>query len=310
MSGIRSVLVTGGNGFIGRHLVKRLIEIGHEVTLLQRSPECPAGTRELLKISELTSESIEGALRGRRFDWVFHLAAYGVNPQDRDIASMFRINVGATYGIVGTAASWSPSSVVIAGSGSEYWLDSADAPVSEDHPIEPFRPYGALKGAGTLCACALARALGLPFAAGRIFGVYGPGEAQHRLLPSLVRGLLLGQRVRLTTGTQQRDFLFIDDVVEAMIALAWSLESKPTQVVLNISSGRPLSVRAFAEAVAHACNKSTDLLGFGEIPLRPDEVMFFAGDSSRLQAFTGWRPRFKLESGIQRAISEIAQDVK
>ena len=305
----RTVLVTGGTGFIGRHLVRRLVDDGHAVTLLQRSHDRAAGVFELLQISEFTPSSIDRALANRRFDWVFHLAGYGVRPCDCAIEPMFRVNVEATRRIVERAAAWSPHAVVIAGSGAEYRLDGVERPVTEDHPLEPFKLYGASKAAGTLCAAAVARAAMIPFAACRLFGVYGPNEAPHRLFSVLMRGFRSQTRIALSAGHQKRDVLFVADAVDALEAVARTLENRPQQVILNVCSGIPVTVRAFAEMVARIYGAPKEQLGFGDIPMRPDEVICFAGDPARLHAFTGWRPRFDMEDGIMRSIEQSLETV-
>src|SRR6266478_4452631 len=136
MTDVRSVLVTGGNGFIGRHLVRRLVSDGHAVTLLQRSSNSLSGVNELLHVDPFSRDTISAALSGRRFDWVFHLASYGVRPQDRDIEPMFRVNVDATQGLIEIASCWPPRALVLVSTGAEYAANGIDRPLSEDHPLE------------------------------------------------------------------------------------------------------------------------------------------------------------------------------
>jgi UDP-glucose 4-epimerase len=305
----RSVLVTGANGFIGRHLVRRLLADGCEVALLQRSPDAVDGRSELLRIEAFSPKLITAALTGRRFDWVLHLAAYGVRPQDRDVEAMFRVNVEATRHLVELAGAWSPRAVVIAGSGSEYDLGNVEEPVLEDQPLESFKLYGASKAAGTLCATAVARARGIPLAVCRLFGPYGPGEPPHRLTSSLVRALRVPNRIPLSQGLQKRDFLFVSDVVEALVKIAWVLEAEPQQVILNVGTGEPISVREFAERVAAAAGVSFERLGFGEKPLRPDETKLFSGNPAKLRAFAGWQPAVPLDEGIRQCL-EYGADLR
>jgi UDP-glucose 4-epimerase len=306
----RSVLVTGGNGFIGRHVVKRLLKEGHDVTLLQRCKQIVPGVRELLCIDPLAPEALQRALSGRRFDWVVHLAAYGVAPADREIESMFRINVDLTRRLVEVAAAWRARAIFVAGSGSEYALADVDGPVGEDHPLEAFELYGASKAAGGLCALAIARTTGLPLAVGRMFGVYGPGEAPHRLLASLVRHLRVGRLAPLSDGSQRRDFVYVEDVVDAIMGLLTALENGRMQTVVNIATGRPASVRMFAESVAETLGAPMHLLGFGKVAMRPHEVACFSGDPTRLHALTGWNPQHSLTSGIDHAIRRLAEEVQ
>ncbi len=298
----RSALVTGGNGFIGRRLVRRLLAEGCTVALLQRSSDPVDARTELLQVPSLSVLEVARALAGRSFDWVFHLSGYGVRPGDRDVETMFRINVDVTRELVNAASRWSPRAVVITGSGSEYQLDSAEGPVAEDHPLEARKLYGASKAAGTLCSTALASVRGTPFAACRLFGVYGPGEAPHRLLPSLIEGLRSGRRIALSSGLQKRDFLFVDDAVEALVRVAVALEANPGQLILNVGTGRPISVQQFVQTAAALLDIPATRLGFGDIAARPDEVKVFSGDPASLQALTGWRAVVDPPDGVMRCL--------
>jgi UDP-glucose 4-epimerase len=125
-----------------------------------------------------------------------------------------------------------------------------------------------------------------------------------------MRGLRSQTRVALSAGHQKRDLLFVEDAVDALVAVARSLENTPQQVILNLCSGISVTVRTFAETIARVCGAPMELLGFGDIPMRPDEVMCWVGDPSRLRACTGWRPRFDLERGITRSIEQSLEMVR
>ena len=300
MTAAHSVLVTGGNGFIGRHLVRRLLRDGCEVSLLQRSPDQIDPRAQILRVSRLGLDDMAAALASRRFDAVFHLAGYGIRPDERNPDIMFHVNVDVTRALVDIASSWPACAVVIAGSGSEYRLEGVDRPITEEHALECYKLYGASKAAGTLCATALAAARHIPFAACRIFGVYGPGEAPHRLLPCLMKGMHSNERIPLSSGRQQRDFLFVDDVIDALVRVAGALEREPRQFILNVGTGRPISVRDFARTAAATLDLAESRLGFGDIPLRPDDVMMFSGCPDKLHALTGWTATVGPSEGIQR----------
>jgi UDP-glucose 4-epimerase len=302
---VKSVLLTGTTGFIGRHMAAQLKERGHRVISLQRSLEVVAGVDEILLLPKFDADWVSQALQNRSFDWLVHLAGYGVRPGDRDWETMFRINVGVTHRLVQEASTWPAKAAFIAGSGSEYDTTRAAKPVTEQHPLECFKIYGASKAAATLCALASATAHDLPLAVGRIFGVFGPGEPSHRLLPTLLHALGRSERVALSLGTQKRDLLYIDDVISAAFSLIDTVEQTRSKIVVNIASGVPDTIRSFAEIAAEELGAPKSLLGFGDVPLRPDETMCFSGDPTRLMTLTRWRPQFDPRSGIRRSIAQF-----
>lgn len=305
MTGRATILMTGATGFIGRHLASSLAGHGWVVVSLQRSSVVVDGVNEAIIVPEFSPSAIAAALSGRHFQLIFHLAGYGVKPDERDIDMMFNINVDVTRAVVRQAGICGAEAVVVAGSGAEYDFANADGPVSEHCALQSRSLYGASKAAGSLTALATAGALGLPLAVARLFGVFGPGEAPHRLLPSLVGALSSNERVHLSPGLQRRDILHVQDAVDALVAVALRIRRDPQQLAVNVCSGDAPTVREFAEAVADAVDAPRSLLGFGDIAARPDDVASFAGRSERLYRLTGWKPSHTLASGIRAAIDEM-----
>ena len=297
--------MTGATGFIGRHMAAYLAKQGCEVVSLQRSSAAVAGVSQTVTLPDLQPQKVAQAFRGRRFDWVVHFAGYGVSPGDRKADEMFFANVELTRSLIQLAPSWHVKAAFVAGTGSEYDTDDATGPVLEDHPLELTKLYGASKAAGTICAHAVAKASGLPLAIGRIFKTYGPGEPSHRLLPALLHRLKQGNRVALSPGLQLRDQLYVEDVVTATEAMLTAVEARKTQVIANVATGKPETVRHFAELVAEELGVSNNLLGFGDIAQRPDDTMCFSGNPQRLISLTGWQPRFDLRSGIRKSIAYL-----
>ncbi len=299
-----SALVTGGTGFIGRHLLARLAREGITATSLQRR-KLPSDSGEVLVADMRTSGELERVLAGRRFDVVFHLAAYGVSPHDRDIQLMQAINTDATASLARFTQRSGSHALVIAGSGSEYDFAGVDTPVDIAHPLQTKSAYGASKAAGNAAALAIAGSAPIGLAIGRLFNVYGPGEAEHRLLPSLTSRLLRNESVDLSAGTQLRDFLHVDDAVAALLALADAAIERQGRDIVNIATGIPVTVRLFAELCANVLGKPHALLRFGALPLRPDEMMFFSGNPQAIRALTNWQPSYQLRDGIAATIETM-----
>jgi nucleoside-diphosphate-sugar epimerase len=301
-----SALVTGGSGFIGRELVARLVVEGWSVVCVGRRDPHVSGAR-FVQIVQFSDSDLE-RVNDYRFDTVFHLAAYGVVPVDQNPSSAFDVNVAGTAALVRAAARAGARSFVYTGSCSEYAEAKSGYPIPETHPIEARGLYGASKAAGGLWGQALARQLGLGFAHMRLFGVFGAGEASHRLLPSIVAALRQGQPAKLTSGTQIRDVLHVDDAVDGLLHAAAFVRGGhwPT---FNLCSGIPVSVRAMALEVAAAMNAPSHLLGFGEMNQRSNEVPWLVGDNRKFAASTAFQPRVSLQEGVSRAVARlIARD--
>jgi nucleoside-diphosphate-sugar epimerase len=309
---MRQVLVTGANGFIGRRLVERLLRDGANVVVLvrpgRRLPDRWRGRVDVVACADWTEPGLRQAVADRGFDIAFHLAAYGVDPADRDLDQLLNVNIAVPAMLVRLCGARS-AGLVMSGTFSEYFAPATSIPLDEQSPLETTKLYGASKAAGGLMASALATTLGVGLRILRLFQVYGPGEAAHRLLPSLVSGLAQRRRVALSTGTQVRDFVHIDDAVDACVAAAAHLRQHPASAgTWNVCTGIGHSVREFSVMVADAMGAPRELLGFGDRPPWPDDVPWLVGDRSRIGRELGWHPRHGLDTGVRDAVGACSAE--
>jgi GDP-4-dehydro-6-deoxy-D-mannose reductase len=194
----------------------------------------------------------------------------------------------------------------MSGTNSEYARFDGDC-IDETASLEATKLYGATKAAGALMALASGAALGLPSVNLRLFNVYGPGEAPHRLLPALRESLLRGEVVPLSEGLQVRDFVHVDDACTALlVALSSVIKGALPTGHYNVCTGEGTSVRTFALGVAKAMNADPSLLRFGALPLRPDDQPRVVGDPSAIRSHTGWRPRLTVNQGIAETLSDLS----
>jgi len=233
---------------------------------------------------------------------VFHLAAYGVAPEDRDAQATFDVNLRATHSIIQTVAAGGCRAFLYAGSCSEYRAAPHGSRLTEEHPLSCLSTYGASKAAAGLWGSALAKSLAIPFQWMRLFGVFGPGEASYRLVPYLIQRLRRGASVDLTPGEQWRDFLYIHDAVRGLRAGA-DAALRGVLGPFNLCSGRPVTVRTVAGMVADRLGANPDLLGFGKRNYRPEEAMWMVGDATAFARATGFEPLVPLEEGIARMVA-------
>lgn len=298
------ILVTGAGGLIGRALVRDLVARGFSVGAMGRAGVGPPGAQSFA-VASYDVAAVTAALAGARFDVVVHLAAYGVRPDDRDLATMRRVNVDGPAAMAEVAAAHGARGFVHCGSSAEYRAAARGTRIREDHPLETKALYGASKAAGGLIGSATAQALGLPFLWLRIFGVIGPGEASHRLIPSIAAKLARGEPAALSPGDQTRDFLALDDVVRGIVIAAQAAMGGASGIC-NLCSGRPVTVREVALATADALGRPRSLLDFGRLPYRPEENMWLLGDGDAFRQLAGFAPALGLHDMIAAALREHA----
>ena len=302
-----SILVTGVTGFVGSALAARLIADGHRVSGLVRRGS-PRRSRaaipdlEVLEIVNFSVAELDRALGAHRFDAVCHLASYGVAAGETDTAELISGNVVATASLVEVAAARSVRRFLHTGSCFEYAAGSPGVPLSEAAPIRPWSVYGAAKAGSVHLARTLAAKHSLPLAVLRLFAVYGPGEHPRRLVPYLIDRLRRREPAELTAGLQVRDFLHVDDAVEAFRAALATPNLPLDGADYNVCSGMPTTVRELGEVAADLLGASGDLLHWGVKPTRAEEPPWIVGDSSAFRAATGWSPRFDLREGLRATI--------
>ena len=298
-----TALINGASGFVGRALTAHLREQGKRVIVCGRPGASILPTADLaVRIDRPSTEFLREILGTERIDVVFHCAAYGVVPTERDPAEMLFANVKNVGTWTEAAAGIGARAIVYAGSCAEYGHAEPGIPISEDKPLSACGLYGASKAAGGLWGRAVAKRYGVGFQWLRIFGLYGPGEPSYRLLPHLAARLSAGERVKLTAGQQQRDFLYIDDAVRGIrMAADAALDGQTSD--FNLCSGKPITVREFAQTVASLVGEAThDLLDFGARDYRVDEQLWMVGNPAKLANVTGFLPGTDVETGIVRTL--------
>jgi nucleoside-diphosphate-sugar epimerase len=307
---IATAIVTGATGFIGSALARRLAHDGVRTVCPVRavSPRAAAldgiPGLEPIRLGSFSTADLEGALGDVPADVIFHLASYGVDPKERDPEAMVEGNVALLGRLVALAARRPVRRFLHTGSCSEYAPAREPERLGESHLVAPTSLYGAAKAAAGIYADGLARQLGVPLVTLRLFGVYGVGEAPHRLIPYLLDCLSRGVTPELTGGEQARDLTYIDDLVDALLAAAIA-PAIEAHGVYNVGSGVPVQIRAVARATARLLRKPESALGLGRRPYRSDESMWIVGDPSRFQAASGWRARVSLDEGITKMIAGV-----
>lgn len=303
---MKKVLVTGGCGFIGSHLVERLLEEGHSVVVLDN---LSTGRRENLShvknsknlsIQEINLSDFQAILPFfYNVDWVFHLAALAdiVCSIDKPI-DYYQANVTGTVSILEACRQANVKRLIYAASSSCYGI-AKDFPTSETAEVRPEYPYALTKYLGEQCVLHWGQVYKLPVVSLRLFNVYGP-RGRTSGTYGAVFGVFLAQKIHgkpftiVGDGTQTRDFIFVSDVVNAFLKAA---SSDIKNRIFNVGSGRPTSVNRIAE-----------LLGAEEvayIPKRPGEPQTTHADIRQITSELNWTPEVTIEEGVEVMLSHL-----
>ena len=298
-------VVTGGAGFIGSHLVDRLLADGHSVLVLDDfSTGRPENLAHLARDARLTLERVDIAREPRLAalvtgaDWVFHLAALAdIVPSLERPIDYHRANVDGTVAMLEAARAGGIRRFLYAASSSCYGIPDL-YPTPETAGARPQYPYALTKLLGEQCALHWGQVYRLPVVSLRLFNVYGP-RARTSGTYGAVFGVFLAQKLAghpftvVGDGTQSRDFTFVSDVADAFLTAA---QSGVTGEVFNVGTGVPVPV-----------NRLVDLLK-GEVvyvPKRPGEPDRTQADVSKIQSRLGWRSKVSIEEGVRILLDNV-----
>lgn len=290
------MLVTGASGFIGSHLRRRLADLGAEVHAVSRyeAPPSAAAGEIWLQADVADFDSCRALVTEARPDFVFHLASHVAGSRDRSLVEpTFRGNLQTTVALLNALAASPCRRLVLAG--------SMEEPGDDDPAAAPSSPYAAAKWAASGYARMFWALYQLPVVRARVFMVYGPDQKDLRkLVPYVSLSLLNGEAPRLTAGTRPVDWIYVDDVVAGLIALAVtpSLEGES----LDLGSGRQATVREVVESLHRIAGDGAPAPIFGELADRPLEQTPIA-DPETTRRRTGWRPEVELDEGLARTFA-------
>lgn len=295
------VIITGAAGFIGRHLARTLAASGASVYGLSRSESDIADVHGY--VCDITDRRLLNEIVGDvRPSHIFHLAANKARSANiKDFRQCIDENLIGTLNLLEAceAASCVPRLISL-GTCEEY--GGAEAPYLETTREVPVSAYSCSKVAMTQLLQTFHRIHGFPVVVLRPSLAYGPGQGDEMFLPALIQTLLRGKRFAMSRGEQTRDYVYIDDVVEALLLAA--VHPSAIGQVINISSGTPTRIADVTKlAVDFIGNGVETLLDIGKVAYRQGEAMDYWANRAKARQLLGWEPSVNLCDGMARTVA-------
>jgi nucleoside-diphosphate-sugar epimerase len=309
MSRSGNILLTGGFGFIGAALSRRLVGDGHDVAFLE------LGSGDLGRLGDARGKvtvkevdlrdhaAVQNAVKEVAPDIIIHLAAYyAVEHRPDEVPAMVGTNVQGLANLLEAARATGPRLFI--NTSSCFVYEQTGRPLGEDGPVKPSNLYAMTKRFGEELCSFYSSENGLGISTFRIFSPYGPGDHDRRLIPSVIKSCLQGEAPRVSSGRQIWDFVYIDDIVDAYVR---ALEYSPRgHEILNIGSGKSVPVRDIVMRIRKLMGPGPEPL-WGAIPHRKNEIWSMTADISRARQLLQWEPQTEiLGKGLERTVRWFA----
>ena len=312
----KKVLVTGAGGFIGSHLVEKLVALGSDVRAFVRY-----NSRNDYGLIEVLPEDIQekltvvvGDLRDsdsvnsvvRNIDLVFHLGASISIPYSYVSPNNFvATNIIGTLNVLNAVKDYSIQKMVHTSS-SEVYGTAQYIPIDEKHPLQAQSPYAASKIGADKMVESYHLTYGLPVATVRPFNTYGPRQSSRAVIPTIITQALTKDEIKLGATSPTRDFNYVEDTVSAFIKVAESPES--VGQALNFGSGKEISIGDLACEIISLVGRSINIVSDDE-RIRPgkSEVDRLLADATKARELLGWEPMFSLTDGLSNVIGWMSE---
>lgn len=300
------ILVTGAAGFIGSRLTHRLIKEGFEVGIIKREKSDTWRIKDILgKITTYDAdlkdtEKISKVISEFKPDTIFHLATYyAVDHKPQEIPLMIDTNILGTINLL-EAAKESKVNLFVNTSSCFVYKESKDK-LKETDDLKPLNLYALTKIHAEEACSYYSETYGLNTITFRIFPPYGPADNIRKLIPYIIKTLSDEETLKLTTGLQRWDFIYVEDIIDAYIKLLKVTKLPEKHDIFNIGTGNTASIREIACQIKSITESKIEP-EWGAIAHRQNEVWFTCADISKTKRFLNWEPGTHIEQGLKSTV--------
>lgn len=314
---MKKILVTGADGFIGSHLVERLVDLGYTVKAFVYYNSfnswgwIDSFDNEIKNKIEIFTGDIRdpnGVFESMKdVDVVFHLAALiGIPFSYNSPDSYVDTNIKGTLNVLQAAKKLNTQRVLVT-STSEVYGTAQFIPITENHPFQGQSPYSATKIGADRIAESFFRSFGLPVTIVRPFNTYGPRQSARAVIPTIISQLInCSKSIKLGDLTPTRDLVFVKDTVEGFVEIYKSVKTIGEEI--NIATQSEISIKELVNLILKIMNKECEI-ETDEIRIRPEksEVTRLYGSNEKLLRLTNWKQKFGIETGVKKTIEWFMQ---
>lgn len=306
----RSVLVTGAAGFVGANLVHKLVKLGCIPHLIERRDANVWRIKNVDKqvvfhnVDLLNRTKIKKLIKTIKPEVIFHLATYGGYPPQKEIEKTMKTNVIGAMNLLNACMDVGFISFINTGSSSEYGIKNK--PMMETDVLEPVTIYGVSKASAALFYQTIAKIKNLPIVTLRLFSPYGYYEGKTRLISSAILSCLRNKPLVLSSPISVRDFVFIEDVVDAYIKAA-ELKLKSGEI-FNIGYGKMHSSEEVVEKIIELTGTDTKPQ-WGKLPNPRKEPKEWVANISKSKDILHWQPKYSLNEGLTKTVKWFEKNI-
>lgn len=294
----KNIAVTGANGFMGSRIVKRLAGYGAKVHVIVRETsdlwrfEKELDRVDICMLEITSSEAVNACFGVIKPEYVFHMAAYGVDHRKKVYLEAANTNIIGTINVLSAAKASGCRKLINTGTSMQY--GNKPGSITEDSRYEPNNIYGSTKAAATILFHQLAQENELPAATIIPFGVFGESEGSHKFFPHVILSALRGIDVELSHCEQLRDYCYVENIIDGFLLAA--ADDSIKNEIFNIGSGEVHKLKYFVDLITEKIDCSCNIR-YGAVEYRKNDLWSPMPDISRITQL-GWKPRIGLEEGI------------